>query len=229
MRRAVRKEPVVFTAVGRPADGEVSSPLDLIVGLVYSLDVATTPWERASQGADHIGALLADAVLQSGMNYKSFVVPRVRRLLSRFPDASTVSGMRRLLRAAGPRAVLDVPNVTKCAAIWGLVDVLREEQVNTVADLKRWIEEPASREKLLSVHGVGGKTVAFLRILLGHDGIAIDTHVRRAAAAVGVVTSTDDELVALFAEAAKQTGHRLTDIDGALWTRESSRRGKVSS
>lgn len=223
MPRAVRKTPLVRTAAVRPAIAEGSSPLDRLVALVRSLDIATTPWERASQGADHIGALLADAVLQSGMNYKSFVVPRVQRLLSSYPDANTVSGMRRLLRASGPRAALDVPNVTKCAAIWGLVDLLGEEQVNTVADLKRWIEAPASRDKLLAVHGVGGKTAAFLRILLGHDGIAIDTHVRRAAAAVGVVMSTDDELAALFAEAATKTGYGLTDIDGALWTRESGR------
>lgn len=173
-----------------------------------------------------MGALLVDAVLQSGMNYKTFVMPRVKRVRTLYPHATTVIAVRRLLRSVGPKALLDVANIAKCTALWGLVDLLSEEQVDTVAELRAWIEMPGARHKLLAVHGVGEKTAAFLRILLGHDGIAIDTHVRRAAAAVKVVTKTDGELAALFAEAAVQTGYRLTDIDGALWTRESGRRSK---
>jgi hypothetical protein len=204
-------------------DTHAGSPLERIVVLIHALGIQfkTDVRERASERVDHMGAVLADAVLQSGMNYQSFVVPRVRLLRTSYPNATTVSALRRLLRSVGPQSLLGVANVRKCAAIWGLVDLLLDEQVETIAELKSWIEEPASKDKLLTVHGVGTKTVAFLRILLGHDGIAIDTHVRRAAAKVGVSLRSDDELAALFAQAAIQAGVRLTDIDGALWTRES--------
>src|SRR3954469_13534555 len=63
-------------------------------------------WGRASANYDHMGAKLADAVLQSGVRYEAFVRPRVDRIASDYPLARTTSGFLELLRAEGPERVL---------------------------------------------------------------------------------------------------------------------------
>lgn len=48
----------------------------------------------------HMGATLTDAVLQAGVNYAHVVQPRVERVRSRYPEATTASAFLALLRAA---------------------------------------------------------------------------------------------------------------------------------
>lgn len=46
---------------------------------------------------NHIGATVADAVLQSNMRYATHVKPRVNRILFTYPKARTTSAVLRLL------------------------------------------------------------------------------------------------------------------------------------
>jgi hypothetical protein len=39
-----------------------------------------------------MGAVIADAVLQAGLNYRTVVAPRVERIAREYPEAATTSG-----------------------------------------------------------------------------------------------------------------------------------------
>ena len=47
---------------------------------------------------NHIGATVADAILQGNRRYLSFVTPRVRRILERFPMHRTTTAVLEVLR-----------------------------------------------------------------------------------------------------------------------------------
>jgi hypothetical protein len=179
-------------------------------------------WVRASQNSDHVGAVLAEAALQAGINYEAVVVPRVRQFVRQFPSASTVSGLLALLASQDTAEVLGIRNARKCRTFRELAELLRAENVETAIDLRRWMGNAGSRAKLLRVHGVGVKTAAYIRLLLGLQGIAIDIHLRRAAADVGVARS-DEDLERLFTAAAKLAGIPLDEVDGSLWQRGADR------
>lgn len=46
---------------------------------------------------NHIGALYTDIILQSSLNYKTVVKPRVERVLALYPNANTVNKFGKLI------------------------------------------------------------------------------------------------------------------------------------
>lgn len=183
-------------------------------------------WIRASENSGHLGAVLADAALQPGLNYTVVVQPRVKRIVRDYPSAASLSGLRVLLDTCSVKQLLSINNARKCSVFESLVELLRMERVETSDDLRSWIVRPDSKSKLLNIKGVGYKTAAYLRLLVGLPAIAIDVHLRRAAADVGV-TGSDQELELLYTLAAEADGISLSDLDGLLWQAGAdSRRGR---
>jgi hypothetical protein len=185
-------------------------------GILARLPRRPDVWIRASENSNHIGAMLAESALQAGLDYEAVVVPRVKQFLLKYGAASTVSGLLQALRAARAETVLGIKNSRKCRTLVELADLLSAEGVETADDFRTWLQQPESRSKLLAVYGVGVKTAAYLRLLAGLPAIAIDIHLRRAAADVGVVRS-DDELERLYTAAAQAEAIPLPEVDGSLW------------
>jgi hypothetical protein len=173
-------------------------------------------WVRASENSGHVGAVLAEAALQAGLNYEAVVVPRVKRFVKDYPAAAKVSGLTALLASGDVAVVLGIKNARKCQTFSDLARLLTTEGVETAEQFRAWLERGDSRAKLLRVPGVGVKTAAYVRLLVGLPAIAIDVHLRRAASQVGVVGS-DEELERLYTLAAAEAGIALADLDGSLW------------
>src|ERR1700732_23036 len=49
----------------------------------------------------HVGAILADAALQAGLNYRTVVKVRIDRIVQDFPEAATLSGMFAAIASVG--------------------------------------------------------------------------------------------------------------------------------
>lgn len=192
-----------------------------LIGLLRRLPRQPDVPVGASDHGDHVGAILADATLQAGLNYGAVVVPRIRRVVQEYPSAATVSGLLVLLASTSTAEVLGLKNTRKCRTFRELAELLGAERVEIATELRQWLDKPGTRAKLLRVHGVAVKTAAYLRLLLGLPGIAIDVHLRRAAADVGV-TGSDEELERLFTRAAELSGMPLAVVDGSLWQRSSN-------
>lgn len=177
----------------------------------------------------HLGATLTDAVLQAGVNYETVVRPRVRRLIDECPQAGTTSGFDQLRSTPGLPQLLSRSKVNKTGApdrklgtLDALIELLLGEGVETEEQLRVWISEPGNADRLLAIHGVGPKTLNYLRILLGFQGVAVDRWLRRFLKEAGLEVSNDEEAHDLISAAAGLLGIQPAVLDHSIWRYMSS-------
>lgn len=166
----------------------------------------------------HVGAILADAALQAGLNYRTVVKVRVDRIVQDFPEAATLSGTFRAIASIGASEFLRWRHHAKVARFIGLAELLRNESVDDFYQLRQWLQNPACRDKLRAIHGVGPKTVDYLCCLVGLDFIAVDRHIRTFASDAGV-TGVDYEFLRIVVSyAADLLGVSRRHFDASIWT-----------
>jgi hypothetical protein len=161
---------------------------------------------------DHMGALLADAALQAAIDFNSVVKPRVQRLLAAWPEADTVAHFLVRVRAEGLNQVLGWADAEKPARAVRLADLLADEGVDTVDELRTWSLLPGSWAKLLKVKGVGEKTADYIAMLAGAPAVAVDRRIR---AFVG--SGTDEQIRGLLAAVATDLDIDLGVLDRVVW------------
>jgi len=174
-------------------------------------------WGRASARYDHIGAKLADAVLQSGVGYEVFVRPRVDRIAADYPAGRTSSGFLALLRSEGPSKVLNLKTGRKLRSIVELTEFFVDRAVETPTNLRSWLQAAGNPSSLLTVHGVGPKTVSFLKLLVGLDAIAVDRQILRFVQGAGVDLKAPDLVEAILTKAGKKLGLTGAQVDQLVW------------
>ncbi len=128
---------------------------------------------------DHMGATIADAILQAGTTYATVVKPRVNAILRNYPKENTTSSFLKLLVSEGAKAVLNWKDDEKPNRILALTRFLIGEGIETEEDLLLWIAHDENLKKVKSVRGVGPKTADYLRILVGYQTTAVDRYVFR--------------------------------------------------
>lgn len=165
----------------------------------------------------HIGAALADSVLQAGLKYETVVSHRVRRIMESFPEAETVSGTIDALSAHGPRHFLAWSHPHKIVRFIALLCHLHEDSVESYDDLYFWLAEERARSSLLTLKGIGPKTVDYLCGLVGLECVAVDRHVRLLCSWVGIEQTNYDELKLAVSYAADFMQMPRRQFDAWLW------------
>jgi hypothetical protein len=190
-----------------------------IAELVQSLpEYESAPRRRVGSPVyAHMGATLADAVLQAGLRYETVVVPRVRRLLSRWPRSRTTSAFVGVAQRHGICEVLAWGHPRKPQLVLDVASLLLCERVQTEWDLADWLRNPDSQCALLALHGIGPKTVDYLRKLVGHPVVAVDRHLRRFAARAGVHARGYDDMVTVLELSAEMLGVDCGTLDSIIW------------
>jgi len=171
----------------------------------------------------HMGATLTDAILQSGLNYKSTVEPRVRAIRENYPDATTTSAFRDLLSSVGAKQLLRWKNDEKPNRLAELTQFLCDEGVETEEGLCVWLDSKENADRLLKLRGIGPKTLHYLGILAGRDDVAVDVHVMRFLREAGVVFANVEEARDIVCCAADKLGVRRTVLDHSIWLRMSQK------
>ncbi len=169
---------------------------------------------------EHVGALLADAVLQAGLSYRSVVLPRVERILAEFPEAYCVSEVSYLVGKGCTAHLLDWQHPTKIERFERLVDFLRGEKVDTAGDLRKVLKSDTFCTDLQSLNGVGPKTIDYMACLVGIESIAVDRHIRTFAVRAGVNNSKYEFLKNSFCFAADLLSISRREFDAWVWSRE---------
>lgn len=164
-----------------------------------------------------MGAVICDAVLQAGLNYRSTVLPRIVDLQQAWPDAATVSGFRARLDHGDLQVVLRIRNQRKLATISTVAHKLQADGVETTQDLRSWLDIGQNRAALLDIKGVGRKTLDYIGSLVGRPGVAVDRHLKSFIAAAGIPPASYDELRSMFENAADQLGHDRSGLEHAVW------------
>ncbi|WP_036578827.1 hypothetical protein [Brucella anthropi] len=172
---------------------------------------------------EHAGALLADAVLQAGLSYRSVVMPRVVRILVEFPDMARVSELSCLVRKGSTAHLLNWQHPTKVARFERLVDFLYRAKVDTTEDIRTVLKSDTFCTDLQSLNGVGPKTVDYMACLVGIESVAVDRHIRTFAARAGVNNNKYEFLKNVFCFAADLLSISRREFDAWVWSREANK------
>ncbi len=174
----------------------------------------------------HMGATLADAVLQAGIHYESVVRPRVKKIKEKYPEAATTSGLAQVLARIGAAQFLNWKEGAKPERFRALVDLLLSNRIETEAELRVWLENPANLKRVQQVRGVKDKTAHYLHILVGGETVAIDMHLFDFLAEAGLPTKDFAVAHRIVVEAAALLGIQPSILDHSIWQYMSNRAGR---
>ena len=175
-------------------------------------------------GYDHIGATICDAILQAGLNYFHVVRPRVEGLRLRWPKAVTLRSFKSHMLRYDLATALAWRHPEKLQRIGRLTSVLIDEGLDCEADLRGWLREESSVPRLLSIHGIGRKTVDYLRNLVGVPAIAIDRHLRAFVNSHGPTLTDYDTIQKTLRITADFLDIGYRELDQAVWQMMADRR-----
>jgi hypothetical protein len=167
----------------------------------------------------HMGATIADTVLQANNKYDTHVTPRVQRILRQWPNATTVTAVLSVLRSVPTVTFLNWSGVDRAERFDCILRLLKSEQVETEADLHTWLMKDASLQKVRAIHGVGPKTVDYLKIMAGLQSIAIDRRLMTFLGNAGIAINPSDYSTAreILRRAALLLSVPEADFDHSIW------------
>ncbi|WP_321938075.1 HhH-GDP family DNA glycosylase [Burkholderia cepacia] len=175
--------------------------------------------KRPRATCEHLGAVLADSVLQAGLNYTTVVRPRIAAILQAHPNRVTISSLVALIEGGETGAFLNWRHHEKVARFEALVLFLKEWGIDDVKDLRAGLASDEFCNVIQTVNGIGPKTVDYMACLVGIDSIAVDRHVRTFAKTVGVKSDDYYFLRKSFCCAADLLSLPRREFDAWLWRR----------
>jgi 3-methyladenine DNA glycosylase/8-oxoguanine DNA glycosylase len=186
---------------------------------------------------DHIGAAIADAVLQAQRDYDSFVTPRTDRILKRWPEAKTVTAVLEYLKSVPPSDFLDwSDNPTssnylahRVRRFVEILMLLKNSGVETTDDLKQWLTVEEHSAKLSTIYGVGPKTTEYIKILVGLDTAAPDTRLRAFLAQAGIASAGDTIDGEIINRTADLLSIPRSCFDHSIWQYMGAHSGKAAA
>jgi hypothetical protein len=176
---------------------------------------------------NHIGATVADAVLQANLRYATHVKPRVNRILAVYPAARTTRAVLALLGTISATDFLHWRGQDRAERFCHILGLFASEGIDTEVHLRDWLSDSASPQKLRSIKGIGPKTVDYFRILVGVSTSAIDRHLRNFLWLAGLIPSGYADDQAVINGAADILGIDRAHFDHSIW-QYMSKRGTTS-
>ncbi len=165
----------------------------------------------------HMGAVLADSILQAGLNYSTIVRPRVQAILETFPHATTVNAVTQIIATQGSGKFLQWRHQEKVSRFNDLVEFLVCSRIEDTSDLGEALLDDAFRVDIRQVRGIGPKTVDYMACLVGVDCIAVDRHIRGFAELAGLEDDSYDYLRDTFSFAADLLSISRREFDASIW------------
>ncbi|MBN2326512.1 MAG: hypothetical protein JXR73_05100 [Candidatus Omnitrophica bacterium] len=122
--------------------------------------------ESLAMGSEHIGAILAEAVLLPGSRYKSQVRPRIERLLKEYPEGKTSGVFVCMIEEISPKYFFNWDENDKPRRVLAAAKYLHELGVESTDDFRLLFDEPDFAKSLKEIRGIGAKHIDDLRQLL---------------------------------------------------------------
>ncbi len=171
----------------------------------------------------HMGATICDAILQAGLNYRSVVAPRVNRLMHLWPQARTTSSFLIKIDRYGLNDVLRWQDPVKLARIRTLGCVLVSSGIETENCLREYLVDDERAQTLMTLPGIGPKTLDYLKILAGMPALAVDRHMRALLEDAGIRYTGYADAHSLMVAAAERLGVDPGTLDRRIWAAASRR------
>jgi len=174
-------------------------------------------YKHDHQTYQHMGATLADAGLQAGLNYRSVVLPRIKRLMVKWPNADTTRNFLRESRKYGMENLLNWSHPEKVRRVVEMTFLFVEHGIETERELVSWLEINDNRRNLMSIKGIGLKTVDYLCKLAGGASIAVDRHIKSFASWAGVNNGDYGEIKKIFQYVGDILEVDYSSLDHTIW------------
>jgi endonuclease III len=166
---------------------------------------------------NHIGATVADAILQANNRYKTHVKPRVDMILRVYPETQTTTSVLHLLNDISATEFLNWKGKDRAERFCCVLHLFASENVESEADLKDWLLNGSDLSKLLSIKGIGAKTVDYFKILVGLPAIAVDRHLLNFLELVGLEPGGYEKAQSTLNSAADILSIRPAYFDHSIW------------
>lgn len=174
-------------------------------------------YETIDGNYNHIGATVADAVLQANNRYATHVKPHVNRILVTYPEAQTTTSVLRLLQEISATEFLSWHGEDRAARFSHVLGFFASEGIETEADLRDWLFDNTNLPKLRSIKGIGPKTVDYFKILVGISTSAIDRHLLNFLGLAGLAPCGYDEAQTVINAAADVLSVDRAYFDHSIW------------
>jgi hypothetical protein len=166
---------------------------------------------------NHIGATVADAVLQANMRYATHVKPRVNRILAEYPEVRTTTAVLSVLEKIKATEFLSWRGEDRAECFVQVLDLFASEGIETDADLQSWLLNSTNLGKLRAIKGIGPKTVDYFKILVGLSTSAIDRHLLNFLGLAGLSPSGYSEAQAVINATADLLSVDRAYFDHSIW------------
>lgn len=170
----------------------------------------------------HMGATITDTVLQSGLNYKQVVYPRVKNLLFKYANYRTTSDFIILIQTIPTEQIIGVKNKRKLSLVQEISWLLYENNVETESGLISWLSTRENENRLISLNGFGPKSLDYMKKLIGFSAIAIDRHLFHFLKLAGIETRTYQDASRLYKLTAEILRIGECELDKQIWKYMSS-------
>lgn len=195
-----------------------------LANYILALDDFSIPTTVQFQSYGHMGAILTDAILQAGLNYRTVVAPRVNNVINRYPQANTTVSFLNVIIRDGANRVINWNHHEKPRRLHELSALLFEYRINTEDELREWLINSYSQELLLDIKGVGPKTVDYLKKLVNIQSVAIDRHIRKFVSNSGIHYGEYSEIKKVVEFTADLLDVHRSCLDYAIWSYMSTKK-----
>jgi hypothetical protein len=175
---------------------------------------------------NHIGATVADAILQANNRYSTNVKPRVNRILATYPEAHTTTAALSLLENIGAKEFLSWRGEDRAERFCQILRLFASEHIENEAALRVWLLDSANIVKLRGINGIGPKTADYFKILVGLSTSAIDRHLLNFLKMAGIPSNDYNEAQAIINSAADHLNVDRAYFDHSIWQFMSRRVGQ---
>ena len=165
----------------------------------------------------HMGATITDSVLQSGLNYRHVVYPRVLRLLKDFSSYKTTCDFIILTQTIPLTDLINWHNPKKLLLIDQLSWLFFRANVETESQLSVWLNKGNNIQQLMQLNGVGPKTIDYLKMLSGTQTVAIDRHLFHFLRLAGIFTNSYKEASLIYKKGASLLHMHEYELDKKIW------------
>lgn len=174
---------------------------------------------------NHLGALITDCILQSGLNYRTVVLPRVNYVLNNFKDANTLSGFCKEIDRITIENVILWTHPQKIDRIYSLINFLKIYKIENCDSLRSFLLIRSNQKKFLNIKGIGPKTLDYVLKLLNCDVIAVDRHISTFVSLANINSSNYYETKKIVEYAADFLEISRGDLDYTIWYYMANLRG----
>ena len=174
-------------------------------------------YETIDGNYNHIGATIADAVLQANNKYATNVKPRINRILAVYPNVRETSATKSLLKSISVTEFLNWRGVDRALRFSQILDLFSLEGIEKEADLSVWLSNDLNLLKLRAIKGIGPKTVDYFKILVGASTCAIDRHLLNFLGLAGLESDSYSDAQEIINSAADILSIDRAYFDHSIW------------